>query len=134
MEVFYCNNDTSELLNYCLSKLTQAFCSTILAKKIYGYIYALIQGNYLCVQIQYNALLLKLYNVAQYVHQAFSKYEALLNKFADAIGPLLDSPPPNLRSLGDATLLKKLRMIPSFKPLLQTGWLYNEYHSLVANL
>ena len=47
--------------------------------------------------------------------------EALLNKFAEAIAPLLDAPPPNLNKFYNSGLKGKVKELSAVSPLVRTG-------------
>lgn len=53
--------------------------------------------------------------------EALPKLETLLNKFAEAIAPLLDSPPPDLNNFFGAGLKGKVRELSSMSPLVKTA-------------
>ncbi|KAF2366304.1 Amine oxidase [Trinorchestia longiramus] len=55
--------------------------------------------------------------------ELYEVYETLLSKFADALIPLLDTPAPHMGSLAGASLMDKLRALPSLQPILKTGGL-----------
>ncbi|XP_076058041.1 pyridine nucleotide-disulfide oxidoreductase domain-containing protein 2-like [Oratosquilla oratoria] len=52
---------------------------------------------------------------------AMPKFEALLNKCAEAVAPLLDNSPPDVNKYFSSGLMGKLQQLPQFLPLLKTG-------------
>ncbi|KAG0716904.1 Pyridine nucleotide-disulfide oxidoreductase domain-containing protein 2 [Chionoecetes opilio] len=52
---------------------------------------------------------------------ALPRLEALLNKFAEALAPLMDAPPPNLNKFYASGLKGKVKELFSVSPLLKTG-------------
>jgi len=52
--------------------------------------------------------------------EAYPKYEKYLDKFANAIHPLLDNPPPNIPNILGKSLKKKIGGFRSLKPVIKT--------------
>nr|XP_045592213.1 pyridine nucleotide-disulfide oxidoreductase domain-containing protein 2-like isoform X2 [Procambarus clarkii] len=53
--------------------------------------------------------------------QAFPRFESQLNKFAEALDPLLDSIPPDYNKLFSASFAEKMKQISTVKPLIKTA-------------
>ena len=54
-------------------------------------------------------------------HQALPRLEVLLNKFADAIAPLLDASPPDINKFHNSGLKGKVKELSSVSLLVKTG-------------
>ena len=55
--------------------------------------------------------------------QILPKFEAMFNKFAEALVPLLDHKPPNIKNFVKLSLVEKSREIYKMKPLIDSGML-----------
>ncbi|XP_006831293.1 PREDICTED: pyridine nucleotide-disulfide oxidoreductase domain-containing protein 2 [Chrysochloris asiatica] len=53
--------------------------------------------------------------------QAFPRYEEFMNRLASAIDPLLDTAPVDVGAFQRGSLLQRLKLLPTLKPLLQAG-------------
>ncbi|XP_004616477.2 pyridine nucleotide-disulfide oxidoreductase domain-containing protein 2 [Sorex araneus] len=53
--------------------------------------------------------------------QAFPGYETFMHRLALAVDPLLDSPPVDPGAFQQGSLLRRLRSLPTLRPLLQAG-------------
>ncbi|XP_067858148.1 pyridine nucleotide-disulfide oxidoreductase domain-containing protein 2 [Heptranchias perlo] len=54
--------------------------------------------------------------------QAYAEYEALINRMAAAVEPLLDAVPVDVPSLTSNSLRQRIRSLRTVKPLVQTGF------------
>ncbi|XP_069423586.1 pyridine nucleotide-disulfide oxidoreductase domain-containing protein 2 isoform X11 [Ovis canadensis] len=68
--------------------------------------------------------------------QAFPKYEAFMDRLALAIDPLLDSAPVDLEAFQQVSLLQRLKMLSTLKPLWQAGCILGaqlpQYHQVLT--
>lgn len=55
------------------------------------------------------------------VFQSYFEYEHQMTIIAQALSPLLDSPPIDLSTIGQGTLKSRMDMWPALKAMLQTG-------------
>lgn len=63
--------------------------------------------------------------IFSFTSQALPRLETLLNKFAEAIAPLLDSPSPDINKFYTSGLKGKVKELSSVKPLVKTGKGFN---------
>ncbi|XP_069423584.1 pyridine nucleotide-disulfide oxidoreductase domain-containing protein 2 isoform X10 [Ovis canadensis] len=68
--------------------------------------------------------------------KAFPKYEAFMDRLALAIDPLLDSAPVDLEAFQQVSLLQRLKMLSTLKPLWQAGCILGaqlpQYHQVLT--